>query len=283
MKKKSLILLLASICLFLTFVIGIKNVKEVKVESKDIQTREIVGEKEDTQFILMDKFSGGGGGLVNSNMGGFIGGFGTIAIGGIGFSNFFSNFFPSQNNNSNSTSILNNNNTQVQSSITIDDVLSNKEVSDGMNKYGWSKNDITNWLEIMIDVSISKFLDDKDLVIYLGRDEYYKKRNIDNHEYVFHTSDDEWNRLLDFCDRDFDKVWVLNMAFLQMCIMKDAKFFLVTATKYYYDYSFGVPRSTFNGKPSFYGRELEYINKNGYNWYEYETAPVETTKSMLKA
>ena len=78
-------------------------------------------------------------------------------------------------------------------------------------------------------------------------------------------------------------IWVINMAFLQMAILKKTKIVLVTPTKYFYNYSTKIPKTFLDeyGKEyvPFYGQELEYINKRGYCWDNYELAFVHTYRN----
>lgn len=72
-----------------------------------------------------------------------------------------------------------------ETQVTIDDVLSNSNVRDGMNKYGWTRSDIIKWLEIMLGVSVDKFLNDNNIEVYLGSTKYelkyYNYRDTANH------------------------------------------------------------------------------------------------------
>ena len=69
----------------------------------------------------------------------------------------------------------------------------------------------------------------------------------------------------------YDRIWVLNIAFLQLAIIKNATFVLVTPTRQYYDYekhnAIILPGET---RPRFYSRELKYIHDAGYKWKNFD-------------
>lgn len=136
----------------------------------------------------------------------------------------------------------------------------------------------------MIGTTAENFLNDEENVIYLGSssdsNNYANNRDISNHKYTFHVNKDVWKDLFEECNENYGMIWVLNMTFLQMAIMKNAKFILVTPTIKYYDYYNKIPKLFINEKGEeyypFYGMELEYINKRGYFWDNQESAFVET-------
>lgn len=127
---------------------------------------------------------------------------------------------------------------------------------------------------------------------------YYNERKNSEHKYAFHTDDSNWNQLKPECSNNeykpswykkselnpHDRIWVINMIFLQMAILKNATFVLVTPTNGYYDYANNKPKEfkesndPNNTYVPYYGKELKYINDAGYEWYEYTIPNVETRK-----
>jgi hypothetical protein len=69
-----------------------------------------------------------------------------------------------------------------------------------------------------------------------------------------------------------------------MAIIKNATFVLVTPNGKYYDYDkkeakkFPMENNPDETYTPFYGRELEYINKAGYQWSDFITPEVRTNK-----
>ena len=278
MKKFLLIIMLLTTCIFTTFVISIKN--EEIVESNEIQTREVVGEKEDEVFCMMNRVMGGGG-YANQNIaeyaGTVAGGGGGVALVGLAYfisnqcNNFFNNLFSNYN--------IENSNQR----LSIDDVLSNEIISSGIEKYGWKRDELVDWLEKMLGVSISHFLNDNNIKVFLGSTEYelkyYSYRDIENHKYTFSVNPNDWKKLVsNVCFNNYDMVWILNMAFLQLCIMKNATFVLVTPTIKYYDYYNRIPLTDNQGRTYFYSKELHYINNYGYHWNDFYKEMVEATR-----
>ncbi len=281
MKKFLLIIMLLTTCMFTMFFISFNN--EKIVESDEIQTREVVGEKEDEVFCMMNRVMGGGG-YANQNIaeyaGTVAGGGGGVALVGLGY--FISNQL---NNFIDELLTRNSNNITIESSsLSIDDVLDNPNVKKGMEEYGWSRTEIIKWLEIMLGVSLDRFLNDSNIEVYLGSThselKYDKYRDISNHKYTYHIGDDEWDSFVSIvCNNNGGMIWTLNMAFLQMCIMKNAKFVLVTPKKMYYDYN-RKKIIRINNKICSYSKELQYINMNGYSWSNFESPLVKTSKSI---
>lgn len=150
-----------------------------------------------------------------------------------------------------------------------------------MDEYKWSKEELIAWLETMLTTSCDKFLNDNEIKVYLGTSDYelkyYNEREIENHKYAFHTNDSTWDRLVNESENKvsashaYDRIWVLNIAFLQLAIIKNATFVLVTPTRQYYDYEKHnakiLPGET---RPRFYSRELKYIHDAGYKWKNFD-------------
>lgn len=146
----------------------------------------------------------------------------------------------------------------------------------------------------MLTTSCDKFLNDNEIKVYLGASDYelkyYNEREIEKHKYAFHTDNSIWKRLVSESENKVsephahDRIWVLNMVFLQMAIIKNAIFVLVTPTNEYYRYDkkeaieFKMPDNPSKTYIPYYGRELEHINKAGYQWNEYFKNNVETRK-----
>lgn len=174
------------------------------------------------------------------------------------------------------------------SSLSIDDVLNHPDIKAGMKEFGWTREQLISWLNTMIDSTVEHFLNDEENVIYLGSgkdktNDYSKNRDVDHHNYTFHVKDQIWKKLEKECKENYGMIWVLNMTFLQMAILEKAKIVLVTPTKDFYDYSAKKANSFKNENNEeyvpFYGKKLEYINKRGYCWDDYESAFVHTYRN----
>lgn len=274
MKKILFILSFMVIIILSLFVIN--NVKDSDNNVEEIQVRELEAEKDETMLIAFDRFSGGGG-FANQNIsesvataGGGIGAFGLIYYLSNQIGKLFKGMFSS------SDTVV-----TYETQVTIDDVLSNSNVRDGMNKYGWTRSDIIKWLEIMLGVSVDKFLNDNNIEVYLGSTKYelkyYNYRDTANHKYAF-WSEKLWDNLVKLCSGNYDMVWVLNMTFLQMCVMKNVTFVLVTPTNDYYNYPLHFKVLDENGKYTFYSRKLEFIDNNGYCWNDFYSPMVKAKK-----
>ena len=273
---KKLLFILSFMVIIILSLFVINNVKDSDNNVEEIQVRELEAEKDETMLIAFDRFSGGGG-FVNQNIsesvataGGGIGAFGLIYYLSNQIGKLFKGMFSS------SDTVV-----TYETQVTIDDVLSNSNVRDGMNEYGWTRSDIIKWLEIMLGVSVDKFLNDNNIEVYLESTEYelkyYSYRDTDNHKYAFYT-ENLWEDLVSFCLGDYDMIWVLNMVFLQMCVMKNVTFVLVTPTDKYYKYASKQLIANDDGYFPFYSKELEFINRNGYCWDEFEKPNVRTRK-----
>lgn len=161
-----------------------------------------------------------------------------------------------------------------------------------MDEYGWTKADLIKELEMMIDTTCSKFFNDKEIKVYLGASDYELKysdyRDNNNHQYAFSTTQTKWDDLVSRCTsanyKAYDKIWVINVVYLQMAIINNATFVLVTPTYKYYNYDEKVAyKFPLKNNPNeyyipFYGRELEYINKAGYQWDKFYEPKVETKR-----
>ncbi len=220
--------------------------------------------------------------------GGYIGGTASVVGGGALIAlaywakPYFDNWLNSIFNNDISNYIV------ESSSLSIDDVLNHPDIKAGMKEFGWTREQLISWLNTMIDSTVENFLNDEENVIYLGSsydktNDYSKERKNEAHKYTFHVDDDIWRDLKMDCSGNYGMIWILNMAFLQMAILKKAKIVLVTPTKDFYDYSAKKANSFKNEINEeyvpFYGKELEYINKRGYCWDDYESAYVHTYRN----
>lgn len=275
--KKIVILLLFVLISFIT----IKNVSYEKFEYGEsniiIYEDELNDKNVNAAYALKDdRVNWSGGAFV----GGSIGGGGLLLYGIWYISTEISKWINSLPSNNNYSVDVNN--------LTIDDVLNYPDIKEGMEKYGWTRERLINWLETMMgDISVTHFLNDEENVIYLGStkdtNDYSVNRDTDNHKYAFHVEKDVWKDLFLECNENYGMIWVLNMTFLQMAIMKNAKIILVTPTLNFYDYLEKKARvfKDENGKDyyPFYGLELEYINDRGYFWDNQESAFVETYRN----
>ncbi len=296
--KKIVILVVFLLFSFLTISNVRTSVSENEESSISVNLDELNDKNLDMMYDAGRLRLFGGGGIANDNCGGM----GAAAGGGGGFVLLLT-YYLSQEAIKFFDSLKPSTGMAYTNNPTIDDVLSDNAIKKAMDEFKWDKDRIIYWLEKMLDTTCEKFLkDDDEIKVFLGTSDYelkyYNERNNSEHKYAFHTDDSNWNQLKTECSdlnykpswcsaenyEPFDRIWVINMIFLQMAILKNATFVLVTPTENYYTYSihkpktFPLPNNPGKEYTPFYGRELKYINDAGYEWYEYTIPNVETRK-----
>jgi len=295
--KKIVILVVFLLFSFLTISNVRTSVSENEESSISVNLDELNDKNLDMMYDAGRLRLFGGGGIANDNCGGM----GAAAGGGGGFVLLLT-YYLSQEAIKFFDSLKPSTGMAYTNNPTIDDVLSDNAIKKAMDEFKWDKDRIIYWLEKMLDTTCEKFLkDDDEIKVFLGASDYelkyYNERKNSEHKYAFHTDDSNWNQLKTECSdlnykpswcsaenyKPFDRIWVINMIFLQMAILKNATFVLVTPTKEYYDYAkkqpyeFDMPNDSGKYTP-FYGRELKYINYAGYEWFGYSIPNVETRK-----
>lgn len=174
---KEIVLFLLLLCTFITSLFFINYNNGYNNETKYDGDEEIFEVEEQDMLCLFDRWAGGCG-LANQNISGYMSG---VGGGGGGAALIIFGYYLSTQLNDYINSLFikyNNDNYEVNHSITIDDVLSEPKIKDSMEKYGWSRALIIEWLEKMLGVSISKFLTDENIKVYLGSTHSELKYNI---------------------------------------------------------------------------------------------------------